>query len=289
MQEINKNVLAGTGIIYALILNSGIFSHIYILNYGYMKIFGWNVNGIRAAVGKDFLAEFKASDADIYCIQETKAQEDQVMEALKPIEGYHIYAYSAIKKGYSSVAVLSRAKPLSVSRGIGIEEHDQEGRVLTLEYEEFYLINVYVPNSGNELVRLPYRAEWDQAFSVYLTTLRKKKPVIATGDFNVSHKAIDLARPKENYNKTAGFTQVEIDGLELIMKGGYVDAYRKLYPEKVQYTFWSARFGARARNSGWRIDYFLVDDRLTADIRDCVIWDQVMGSDHCPISLDINL
>ncbi len=254
-----------------------------------MKIISWNVNGIRAAVGKDFLAELASSQADIYCIQETKAQEDQVISALQDVKDYHIYANSAERKGYSGVAILTKEQPLSVTKGIGIAEHDQEGRVLTLEYSQFYMVNVYVPNSGNELVRLPYRSEWDKAFSAYLRDLRKGKPVIVTGDFNVSHGEIDLARPKDNYNKTSGYTQVEIDGMDLLLDAGFVDAFRYIFPDKVQYTFWSMRFGARARNVGWRLDYFLVDNVLSGKMIDSTIMDQIMGSDHCPISLEIQL
>jgi len=254
-----------------------------------MKIFSWNVNGVRAAVGKAFLAELAASEADIYCIQETKAQEDQVLSALLDVKDYHIYANSAERKGYSGVAILTKEQPLSETKGIGIAEHDQEGRVLTLEFTQFYMVNVYVPNSGNELVRLPYRSEWDQSFAAYLGDLRKKKPVVVTGDFNVSHKEIDLARPKDNYNKTSGYTQVEIDGMDLLLDAGFVDAFRYIFPDKVQYTFWSMRFGARARNVGWRLDYFLVDKSLSDRVNDSAILDQIMGSDHCPISLEIQL
>lgn len=252
-----------------------------------MKIYSWNVNGIRAAVGKAFLEELRSSEADIYCLQETKAQEDQVLKALENVTDYHIYANSAERKGYSGVAILTKEKPVSVSHGIGILAHDSEGRVLTLEFEHFYMCNVYVPNSGNELVRLGYRSEWDVAFAAYLARLKELKPVVVTGDFNVAHQAIDLARPKENYNKTSGYTQVEIDGMDLLLRAGYVDAFRKVYPERVQYTFWSARFGARANNRGWRIDYFLIDKSLEDNIIDTEIHDQIQGSDHCPLSLDI--
>ncbi len=254
-----------------------------------MKIVSWNVNGIRAAVKKDFLKEVKKSKADIYCIQETKAQDDQVLEAIKDLEGYKINCVSAEKKGYSGVAIFCKKEPLSISTGIGVAEHDNEGRVICAEFEALYMVNVYVPNSGAGLKRLEYRAEWDKAFASYLGKLRKKKPVVVTGDFNVAHQPIDLARPKPNYNKTSGYTQVEIDGITNIMKKGYIDAYRELYPEKVEYSFWSVRFGARARNVGWRIDYFLVDKELKSNIEDSNIHTQIMGSDHCPISLDLNL
>ena len=254
-----------------------------------MKLVSWNVNGVRAAVGKNFIKEYKKSKADIYCIQETKAQDDQVKEALKDIHRRQINVNSADKKGYSGVATLSKAKPLTVTRGIGIEEHDLEGRVITTEFEPFTMVNVYVPNSGNGLKRLDYRAEWDRAFAGYLDELKQHKPVIVTGDFNVAHQAIDLARPKSNYNKTSGYTQVEIDGMTGILSIGLIDAFRYLYPDKVQYTFWSARFGARAKNVGWRIDYFLVDERLKDSISNVTIKDKIMGSDHCPVELELNL
>lgn len=254
-----------------------------------MKIVSWNVNGIRAAVKKDFLNEVKKSKADIYCIQETKAQDDQVLEALKDMKGYHINTVSAEKKGYSGVAIFSKKEPISVSSGIGKKVHDTEGRVLCCEFDAFFMVNVYVPNSGSGLKRLEYRATWDKAFASYLGKLRKTKPVIVTGDFNVAHQPIDLARPKPNYNKTSGYTQVEIDGISNILKKGFVDAYRTKYPEKVEYTFWSVRFGARAKNVGWRIDYFLVDKTLKDKISDSSIQTQIMGSDHCPLSLEMDL
>jgi len=254
-----------------------------------MKIVSWNVNGIRAAVKKDFLNEVKKSKADIYCVQETKAQDDQVLEAIKDMKGYTKNYVSAEKKGYSGVAIFSKKEPLSLTTGIGKAEHDNEGRVICAEFEELYMVNVYVPNSGAGMKRLEYRAEWDKAFGSYLAKLRKKKPVVVTGDFNVAHQAIDLARPKPNYNKTSGYTQVEIDGITAIMKKGFVDAYRELYPEKVEYSFWSVRFGARARNVGWRIDYFLVDKELQSNIKDSQIHTQILGSDHCPISLELSL
>ncbi len=255
-----------------------------------MKLVSWNVNGVRAAVKKDFINEFKKSDADIYCIQETKAQDDQVAEALFELRtNYHIYSNSAEKKGYSGVAIISKPEPIAVIPDLGIDEHDKEGRVLAKEFDRFILVNVYVPNSGNGLKRLDYRSEWDKAFASYLGELRKKKPVIVTGDFNVAHTEIDLARPKANYNKTSGYTQVEIDGLDGILQEGFVDSFRYLHPEKIQYSFWSMRFGARARNVGWRIDYFLLDERLKDNIKSATIQDQIMGSDHCPIALEIDL
>lgn len=254
-----------------------------------MKLISWNVNGIRAAVGKSFLDQFDDLNADIFCIQETKAQDDQVEKALSEINGWYLSCNSAEKKGYSGVCTLSKNKPLSVSYGLGIIEHDNEGRVITTEHGDFFLVNVYVPNSGNGLKRLDYRAEWDKAFADYLVKLRVKKPVIVTGDFNVSHQPIDLARPKQNYNKTSGYTQTEIDGISHIMDQGFVDSFRLLNPDKVQYSFWSMRFGARAKNVGWRLDYFLVDKKLQENIQSAYILDQEMGSDHCPIGLELQL
>jgi len=254
-----------------------------------MKITSWNVNGIRAGVKKNFINELIDSNADIYCIQETKAQDDQVAEALASLEGYHLHSNSAVKKGYSGVAIISKEAPISVSVDIGVEEHDQEGRVIAAEFADFYIVNVYVPNSGSGLKRLEYRATWDAAFAKYLSKLRKKKPIIVTGDFNVAHQPIDLARPKPNYNKTSGYTQVEIDGMDGLHKVGLIDSYRALYPEKVEYSFWSVRFGARAKNVGWRIDYFLVDKKLLDQVTDSTIDTEIMGSDHCPINLELSL
>lgn len=252
-----------------------------------MKLISWNVNGIRAVVGRTFLDQFAAMDADIFCIQETKAQDDQVAEALSSLTDYHISSNSAEKKGYSGTCIISKRKPISVTKDMGIDEHDNEGRVLAAEFEDFYIVNVYVPNSGEGLKRLDYRSTWDVDFAKYLASLRTKKNIIVTGDFNVAHQAIDLARPKENYNKTSGYTQVEIDGLDNILKVGLIDSYRVFHPETVQYSFWSARFGARAKNLGWRIDYFLVDERMSGNIKEAFILDQELGSDHCPIGLEI--
>lgn len=253
-----------------------------------MKIISWNVNGIRAMMKKDFPKVFKEMNADVLCIQETKAQDDQVIEALKEIDGYELVVNSAVKKGYSGVAILSRIPILSSSRDIKIEEHDQEGRVVTAEFEDFELVNVYVPNSGSGLKRLDYRATWDKAFAAYLKKKDKKKPIIVTGDFNVAHEAIDLARPKPNYNKTSGYTQTEIDGMDGLLNVGLVDAFRAKHPDKVQYTFWSVRFGARAKNVGWRIDYFLVSNKIWDRVEDSFIWNDIMGSDHCPLGLEIS-
>ena len=253
-----------------------------------MKIVSWNINGIRAAVKKNLLGEIYDSKADIYCLQETKAQDDQVLDALEFLEGFYVYSNSAIKKGYSGVAILSKKEPIKVMLDIGVEEHDTEGRVIAAEFEDFILVNVYVPNSGSGLKRLDYRKEWDIAFAKYLSQLRKDKPIIVTGDFNVAHQPIDLARPKPNYNKTSGYTQVEIDGMDGLHQVGLIDAFRTVRPEEIKYSFWSVRFGARAKNVGWRIDYFLVDNLLSERIIDSDIQTEIMGSDHCPISLEIN-
>ncbi|KZZ73467.1 exodeoxyribonuclease III, partial [Oleiphilus sp. HI0128] len=222
-------------------------------------------------------------------LQETKAQDDQVMEALKDLEGYHIYCNSAEKKGYSGTAILTKHAPISVQYDMGIEEHDQEGRVIAAEYDGFYLVTVYTPNSGSELKRLPYRQEWDKDFNDYLKKLEESKPVILCGDLNVAHKDIDLARPKPNYNKSAGYTQAEIDGLDRYVASGFIDTYRELNPETVKYSWWSYRAGARAKNVGWRIDYFLASQSLRDNIKAADILNDIMGSDHCPVQIDLAL
>ena len=256
-----------------------------------MKFISWNVNGIRASVKKGFVDVFNELGADVFCIQETKAQEHEVAIALEPLvgAGYHLHSNSASKKGYSGVCVLSRNKPIQVIKGIGIEEHDNEGRVITLEFEGFILTNVYVPNSGSGLKRLDYRSEWDHAFAEFLRTQSKRKPLVVCGDFNVAHHDIDLARPKPNYNKTSGYTQVEIDGMDLILSGSLLDSFRYLHPDEIKYTFWSMRFGAREKNVGWRIDYFLVSDQMRSLIDKAEIYNDVMGSDHCPIGLELSI
>lgn len=253
-----------------------------------MKIISWNVNGIRAAVKKDFFKSIKEMDPDILCLQETKAQEEEVAKALSKLSGYHLYTNSAEKKGYSGTAILSKTKPARVQNDMGVEEHDQEGRVICAEYEDFYLVNVYVPNSGNGLVRLDYRQTWDEDFRKYLKKLEKTKPVILTGDLNVAHQPIDLKNDKSNYNKTAGYTQVEIDGMTALLEAGFVDTFRHFHPETVQYSYWSYRFKARERNTGWRIDYFVVSKRLLDQVKEANILPDYMGSDHCPIGLELN-
>jgi len=252
-----------------------------------IKIISWNVNGIRAQVGKDFFGTVKRLNPDILCIQETKAQPETMPAIPKELDGYNLYLNSAVQKGYSGTAVLSRIRPLNHTINIGKAEHDQEGRVITLEFDGFFLVNVYVPNSGQDLKRLSYRKEWDQQLVNYLKKLNAKKPVIFTGDLNVAHEPIDLARPEENYNKTAGYTQTEIDGFKNFLGMGFIDTYRMIHGNRVQYTYWSMRFRAREKNLGWRIDYFLVNEKLVHKVKDAFIHDEVMGSDHCPVGIEI--
>jgi len=250
-----------------------------------MKLISWNVNGVRAVAKKGFAEQIKSWDADFICLQETKAQDDEVRQALADIKDYEIFPYSAIRKGYSGTGILTRHKPNNVFFGIGKEEHDQEGRVVTAEYDDFFVLTAYIPNSGSDLGRLDYRQTWDKDFREYLNKLQQQKPVIACGDFNVAHQPIDLARPKENYNKTSGYTQKEIDGMVELLKSGFIDSYRHLKPEEKGYSWWSARFGARAKNIGWRIDYFLVSNPLITSVKDSLILPEEMGSDHCPVVL----
>ncbi len=253
-----------------------------------MKLISWNVNGVRAIIGKGFEDMGELFEYDVICLQETKAQDDQVHEALATVKdmGYELYVNSAEKKGYSGTAILTKLKPESVSYDISVEEFDSEGRVTCVEYKEFYLVNVYVPNSGSELKRLEYRGEWDKAFCAYLKELEKKKPVVVCGDMNVAHTSIDLANPKSNYNKSAGYMQLEIDGMDRFMGEGFVDTYRMLYPEELgAYSWWSYRGGARTRNVGWRIDYFLVSESMKEKVKEAKIHQGIMGSDHCPVSV----
>ncbi len=252
-----------------------------------MRLISWNVNGIRAVMKKDFMDSFKQMNPDVLCLQETKAQDDQTFEALTDLEGYHKYTNSAVKKGYSGTAILSREEPISVRYDLGIEEHDTEGRVICAEYTDFYLVTVYTPNSGSELKRLDYRKSWDEAFLSYLQDLEHTKAVIVCGDLNVAHQAIDLARPKQNYNKAAGYTQTEIDGIDNYVEAGFIDTFRQARGEEVKYSWWSYRAGARARNVGWRIDYFLTSPSLKEKIKDADILNDIMGSDHCPVLLEI--
>ena len=247
-----------------------------------MKLISWNVNGLRACMGKGFLDFLKASDADIVCLQETKMQREQ---ADFIIDGYEEYWNSAEKKGYSGTAVFTKKPPLSVSYGIGIPEHDTEGRVITAGFPDFFLVNVYTPNSQQELARLPYRMQWEDAFRDYLKTLDQKKPLIVCGDMNVAHEEIDLKNPKTN-RKNAGFTDEERQKMTELLSSGFIDTFRLLYPDtEGVYSWWSYRFHAREKNAGWRIDYFLVSDRLKDRVSDSRIDTDVFGSDHCPIEL----
>jgi exodeoxyribonuclease-3 len=254
-----------------------------------MKLVSWNVNGVRAVMKKDFLASFASMDCDVLCLQETKAQDDQVIEALCELKGYHIFTNSAVKKGYSGTSIITRVEPIDVTKDISIDEHDQEGRVLCAEFNDFYLVTVYTPNSGNELKRLPYRQKWDADFLNYLQQLELKKPVVVCGDLNVAHQDIDLARPKPNYNKSAGYTQQEIDGIDNLVAADYVDSFRHLHPDTVKYSWWSYRAGARPRNVGWRIDYFLVSTKLKDQINEAEIHTDIHGSDHCPVSIQLSI
>ncbi|MCL8007299.1 exodeoxyribonuclease III [Gelidibacter japonicus] len=254
-----------------------------------MNIISWNINGIRAITQKDFFEDLSEMDPDVLCLQETKAQDEEVEKALSQLTDYHHYYNSADRRGYSGVAVLSKVKPIAVTNDMGIEEHDQEGRVICAEFDTFYLVNVYVPNSGQELVRLDYRQQWDTDFRNYLMRLKETKPVILCGDLNVAHQAIDLKNDKANYNKTAGYTQVEIDGMDHLLDSGFVDSWRHFHPDTVAYTYWSYRFKARERNTGWRIDYFLVSNSLLDKVKNVEILSDYYGSDHCPIQLTLEV
>ena len=247
-----------------------------------MKLVSWNVNGIRACVQKGFLDFFKEADADIFCIQESKMQEGQLELQL---DGYHQYWNYAEKKGYSGTAIFTKQEPISVQYGIGIEEHDKEGRVITLEFEDFYMVTVYTPNSQNELARLPYRMQWEEDFLAYLKKLEETKPVIFCGDLNVAHQEIDLKNPKTN-RKNAGFTDEEREKFTEVLNAGFIDTFRYFYPDATgAYSWWSYMFHARENNAGWRIDYFLVSQKLESFMKDAKIHNEIMGSDHCPVEL----
>lgn len=252
-----------------------------------MKIISFNVNGIRAIVGKNFIQDMQRVDADVICLQETKATPEQVQDACASLEGYHVFANSAERKGYSGTAILSKVQPLNVTYGIGIAEHDTEGRVVCAEYSTYFVVSVYVPNSGSELLRLGYRQSWDADFLTYLKKLEAIKPVVVCGDFNVAHQAIDLARPKENFNKAAGYMQEEIDGMNQFVQNGLIDTFRSLNPDLVTYSWWSYRAGAREKNVGWRIDYFLVSQSFLPQVKESFILTDVFGSDHCPVGIQL--
>jgi exodeoxyribonuclease-3 len=257
------------------------------------KLVSWNVNGIRAVAQKNFDESMAALAPDVMGIQETKAQDDQVRAALWGLDGmadYEVYTSSAVKKGYSGTAILTRVKPLQVMEGIGDEAHDDEGRVLTAEFDGFFFVTVYTPNSSSGLKRLPYRQEWDVAFRQFVAQLDAQKPVVVCGDLNVAHQEIDLARPKSNYNKTPGYTQDEIDGMTaLLTELSLVDTWRAAHPSGVKYSWWSYRGGAREKNVGWRLDYMLISDRLKEAVQDTEIHNETTGSDHCPVSILLQL
>lgn len=251
-----------------------------------MKLISWNVNGLRACLGKDFYKHFAELNADIFCVQETKMQQGQ---AELDLAGYEEYWNNAEKKGYSGTAVFTRTAPISMTRGIGIPEHDNEGRVLTLDYGAFYLVNCYTPNSQRELARLGYRMTWEEAFRAYLKGLDAVKPVILCGDLNVAHQEIDIKNAKSN-RRNAGFTDEERGKMTLLLQDGFADTFRELNPEKTDaYTWWSYMANARARNIGWRIDYFIVSRRLMPQIKDAMIYPDVFGSDHCPVGIELDI
>lgn len=248
-----------------------------------MKFISWNVNGLRACVGKDFENQFKELDADFFCLQETKMQEGQLD---LQFEGYESYWNYAEKKGYSGTAIYTKHKPLNVSYGMGVEEHDHEGRIITLEYDQFYLVTCYTPNSQTELKRLDYRMTWEDDFCKFLKSLDAKKPVIICGDLNVAHEEIDIKNPKTN-RRNAGFTDEEREKMTILLNDGFTDSFRYLHPDEVTYSWWSYRFKAREKNAGWRIDYFLVSDRIKEQITEAKIHTEIMGSDHCPVEVDL--
>lgn len=248
-----------------------------------MKFISWNVNGLRACVGKDFENQFKELDADFFCLQETKMQEGQLD---LQFEGYESYWNYAEKKGYSGTAIYTKHKPLNVSYGMGVEEHDHEGRIITLEYDQFYLVTCYTPNSQTELKRLDYRMTWEDDFRKFLKSLDAKKPVVICGDLNVAHEEIDIKNPKTN-RRNAGFTDEEREKMTVLLSDGFTDSFRYLHPDEVTYSWWSYRFKAREKNAGWRIDYFLVSNRIKEQITEAKIHTEIMGSDHCPVEVDL--
>ncbi len=250
-----------------------------------MKLISWNVNGLRAVVNKGFKDIFNSFDADVFCLQETKMQPEQLDIEF---DGYYKYMNSAVRKGYSGTAVFTKIKPINVTYGIGIEEHDQEGRVITIEFDKFYLVNCYTPNSGRELARLDYRQNWEDDFRKYLVNIDKIKPVILCGDLNVAHEEIDLKNPKTNHHN-AGFTDEERGKMTNLLDSGFIDSFRYLHPDAQEYTWWSYMGGARSKNIGWRIDYFIVSNKLKDNIKHAGIHQEVMGSDHCPVELQIEV
>jgi len=250
----------------------------------------WNVNGIRAILKKEFMNSVQAMAPTVLCLQETKAGEEEANEALETMKGFHSFVNSSkARKGYSGTAIISATEPINVTCDIGMEEHDQEGRVVSVEFLTYFLVTVYTPNSGEGLARLDYRETWDAEFLLYISWLRKRKPVIVCGDFNVAHSEIDIARPKENYNKSAGFTQREIDGFSRLLEVGLVDTFRHFHPKEVKYTYWNYVTSGRDRNVGWRIDHFLVDTRILPNVKEALIYNEYLGSDHCPVGLKIEV
>jgi exodeoxyribonuclease-3 len=256
-----------------------------------MKHFvNWNVNGIRSIVKKDFLKDVKAMSPDILCLQETKGGEEEVASTLELLPEYKSYVNaSKARKGYSGTAILTKEAPVSVTYDMGLDDYDQEGRVITAEFLTYFLVTVYTPNAGEGLSRLDFREQWDREFNEYVSWLKKRKPVIVCGDLNVAHKEIDLARPKENYNRSAGYTQREIDGFQRLLDAGFVDTFRKLHPAEARYSYWDYVTFARDKNMGWRIDYFLVSDLLADKVKEAYIYNEYFGSDHCPVGLTIDL
>jgi exodeoxyribonuclease-3 len=255
-----------------------------------LHLVSWNVNGIRAIVKKEFVASVRAMQPAVICLQETKAAKDETLSALEVLPEYKVFGNSSkARKGYSGTAILTKEEPLSVTYDIGIEEFDQEGRVICAEYAGFFLVTVYTPNSGSELVRLDYRQLWDDAFRDYLLWLNKRKPVIACGDFNVAHQPIDLSRPKENYNRSAGYMQQEIDGFTKLMDSGFVDTFRHFYPDMQKFSYWNQVIFGREKNIGWRIDHFLVPNKILPQVKDAFIYNEYFGSDHCPVGLRIEI
>ncbi|MBS1490167.1 MAG: exodeoxyribonuclease III [Bacteroidetes bacterium] len=253
-----------------------------------MHFVSWNVNGIRAIVKKGFEESIGAMSPDIFCLQETKAATDDVYEVAKLFPAYKVYANSSkARKGYSGTALFTKEEPIHVSYDLGIEAHDQEGRLITAEYPYFFLVTSYTPNAGEGLKRLDYRQTWDTAYREYLQWLVRRKPVIACGDFNVAYQPIDLARPKENYNQSAGYTQQEIDGFGNLLNAGFTDTFRHFHPTEVKYTYWNFIFNGREKNIGWRIDHFLVSQKIVPHLKEALIYNEYHGSDHCPVGLKI--
>jgi exodeoxyribonuclease III len=255
-----------------------------------LHLVNWNVNGIRSIIKKDFIKDVKTMNPDILCLQETKASVEEVRSALELFPDFKVHVNSCkTKKGYSGTTIMTKIEPMNITCDMGVEEHDQEGRVMTAEFEKFFLVTVYTPNAGEGLKRLDYRQKWDEEFRNYLIKLNAKKPVVLCGDLNVAHQPIDIARAKENYNKSAGYTQVEIDGFVKLLGSGFVDTFRRFYPEEVKYTYWNYLFNARSRNVGWRIDYFIVSESIIGNVKDAMIYNEFHGSDHCPVAIKLEI